>query len=34
MKEKKTIHYQFGLKGEIKNNKIFTEGLRKKNKKS
>ena len=30
MKIKKTIHYQFGLNGEIKNNKKFTKGLRKK----
>jgi hypothetical protein len=34
MKRKKTIHYQFGLNGEIKNNKKFTKGLRKKIKKS
>jgi hypothetical protein len=32
--KKKTIHYQFGLKGEITNNKTFTKGLRKKIKKS
>jgi len=31
---KKQIHYQFGLKGKIKNNKTFTKRLRKKNKKS
>ena len=30
MKEKKIIYYQLGLKGKIKNNKIFIKELRKK----
>ena len=34
IKKKKTIHYQLGLKNEIKNNKTLIKELRKKSKRS